>query len=177
MADTIKVSEMGNVGQLEENDIVLVSKKGLNNTWESRSASASDFSSALLYMFQHQLLKTESKSIIDAINELTPQPLTKAEFFDTYSNVGDFYAWKIGKMIVINRMSFNSVTFDGSVVSGVKIKEGYRPGQTIRTVTDVGGGSLYAKCNIRATGEFAISYSTSTATNNSYMFVTTYIAE
>lgn len=176
MADTQKVSGLSNVGEVEQGDLFLVSKKQLDNSWTSRSASASDIATAILGMFQFAALQTEDKSIIGALNELTPQPLSKADFFDNYSNVGDFYAWKIGKLIIINRMSFNSVTFDGSVVNGVLIKQAYRPGATIRTITDVGGGSLFARCNIRNTGEMAISYSTSTATSNSYMFTTAYMA-
>ena len=176
MADTQKISTLTNVGQVDQGDLFIVSKQAIGGTWISRSASATDIALAILGVFQNPELMTENKDIYGAINELTPQPLTKAEFFDDYSNIGDFYAWKVGKLIIINRLSFNSVKFDGSVVTGALIKEQYRPGQTIRTITDVGGGSLFARCNIRNTGEMAISYGTSTATNNSYMFATTYMA-
>ena len=57
--------------------------------------------------------------------------LTKSDVFDEYSNIGDFYAVKVGSIIIVQRCTFASKSYTPSIVMA-KLKSSYKPLKSMR---------------------------------------------
>lgn len=72
------------------------------------------------------------KETVTAVNELTEnKTLTKSDVFDEYSNIGDFYAVKVGSIIIVQRCTFASKSYTPSIVMA-KLKSSYKPLKSMR---------------------------------------------
>lgn len=68
----------------------------------------------------------------DSISQLTEnKTLIKSDVFDEYSNIGDFYAVKVGSIIIVQRCTFASKSYTPSLVMA-KLKSSYKPLKSMR---------------------------------------------
>lgn len=67
MADTIKTTEMETNPQIQESDLLIISKSDGSATYK---CSINALANALLNVIQYQTLDTTNKTIIGAINEV-----------------------------------------------------------------------------------------------------------
>ncbi len=69
MADTVKTTQMPTIPQIEESDLLIISKANGSATYKVTVVALAQ---AILSVINYQTLDTDDKTIIGAINELIP---------------------------------------------------------------------------------------------------------